>query len=705
MSAKTNNAAALAYLKGRGISELTARVYRIEDSEFDGRAAIKYPTVGLAGTTAYRHKFTDGQRPKVKWDTVLAKQPGHLYYSPGGLKDAIAKASGLLYWLSGEPDVWALHTAFNDSDDERGTGDKPLNASCVFGEGSIPETLADDLALLGVTHILAFPDQDDTGLRAAAKLRRLLASVDMPLFFVALPDAKDINALWMADRAEFWKHWRSPRFIDGALLDQYDHERPHEPTNQPALKLHDDLPQGFYDAIERALNISSYKSDGWSKPIACVLNNHEHDKDTPSAGWNRERKIYSCFKCGISDMLAKDIGAVLGLDWKDYAEPRPRPALERPTPPPAVNGNGSAAPVDAALDSAFEQRRQRLVHHGTKMASRYMGLVTGDASGQGEPVVFPYRCFHDIGGLCRIIPSGMAVGVLGASGEGKTSFTEGGIDALNRMGIDVGIWGAEWTPDYFMARRVQRYGGPTFADMIDFQLWQKEAELRIAPEHRQGRALSLDVQKQAVQIAMDIEGWPGEAMCFYDDDPDGDYLYLEELLDHIGATIRIERKNGRRLNMIVFDYAQLAELRQRVENGNAIEHVIGKIKNHAMKHQYVAWITTQAVKASSKLVRKASSDVLTGDDALYVRDDKFNLFLTLKRHYDTDLSLPEGEQQVPTEFVKVYIAKNSVAASRQIVPMQVDWTRMCWLDRKVETRRIDLEELNDERNRKGNSTW
>lgn len=243
-----------------------------------------------------------------------------------------------------------------------------------------------------------------------------------------------------------------------------------------------------------------------------------------------------------------------------------------------------------------------------------------------------------------------------------------------------------------MQRRVQRYGGPTFTDMIAHQLWQKEHQLNIPLHLRQGQALTPALINSALTISETVSRWTGDVLCFYDSDPTSDYLYLEELLEHIGTTIRIERKNGKRLNLIVYDYAQLAELRARIENGNVVEHVLAKIKNHAMKHQYVAWVTTQAIKASSRLVRKASSDVLTGDDALYVRDDKFNLFLTLKRVYDIDISKPEGEQQTATDFARVYVAKNSVAVSRQIIPMQVDWTRGYWIDRKVDVKHIQLNE-------------
>ena len=73
-------------------------------------------------------------------------------------------------------------------------------------------------------------------------------------------------------------------------------------------------------------------------------------------------------------------------------------------------------------------------------------------------------------------------------------------------------------------------------------------------------------------------------------------------------------------------------------------------------------------------------------------DDKFNLFLTLKRVYDIDISKPEGEQQTATDFARVYVAKNSVAVSRQIIPMQVDWTRGYWIDRKVDVKHIQLNE-------------
>lgn len=172
----------------RGISVAVGTKYGLMESTYDGRPSIKYPTFGMGGGQAHRHKFIDGQKPKYKWDG-RTDQSLFKYYSAGGMKKAIEEAGGLLYWLSGEPDVWTWF--------ETGNG---YNATCCFGEGSVPDSVADDLKVMGVKSVIMYPDLDKPGMEAAWKLRDRL--VDSGIMFMAyrLPgdmgSKRDLNQIW-----------------------------------------------------------------------------------------------------------------------------------------------------------------------------------------------------------------------------------------------------------------------------------------------------------------------------------------------------------------------------------------------------------------------------------------------------------------------------------------------------------------------------
>jgi hypothetical protein len=166
---------------------------------------------------------------------------------------------------------------------------------------------------------------------------------------------------------------------------------------------------------------------------------------------------------------------------------------------------------------------------------------------------------------------------------------------------------------------------------------------------------------------------------------DGGTVYLEDFLELTADTIATGRAEQRRMDVVVFDYVQLAQLKSNVPDGtSATEHAIGLIKAHALQHKYVGFIASQVTKASSK-ASKTEGTMLTSDDAMQIRSDKFNLVLTLNREYVEEMNEETGlMEHKPTGFGFVYVDKNSLGLSRKRVKLETDLAHYMWKDRALD---------------------
>jgi hypothetical protein len=279
----------------------------------------KYPIYDLSGEIlTYRYKATKSDsKPKYWWDGH--KPDDCHYYLLPGLQEAIHQYKGLLYIASGEPDVLAFKSAGID------------NVLCWFGETSVPPDLAAFLRELGVQYVIAYPDCDHTGTKAAEKIAVALQGSSIHFYAAALPnylgEKGDINKLWQ--HVEFERD----AFIAALANDTQALEiKPAKPKSQRSKpKYADTSHHTYYATIEQALGIDAYKGNGWSKQaVACLFHTHEHDDTQPAAHWHRDKHILKCFKCGET-YLAKQVGAALGIEWKDFTaapDNLPRPTLD-----------------------------------------------------------------------------------------------------------------------------------------------------------------------------------------------------------------------------------------------------------------------------------------------------------------------------------------------------------------------------------------
>lgn len=177
-----------ALVKQRRISPATIQTFKIQSD----RNGWQYPVPGFTHPIRWK-AFNSNAEPKYLWNWIgpdgeKHRPPEARYYHAPGLFEAIKAADGVLWIASGEPDIWALHSA------------GVHNALSWFGENAIPPTLATDLLALGVITVHYWPDRDEAGRTALQKLSAALSGTGIMLIAHQLPgeigSKCDIGHIW-----------------------------------------------------------------------------------------------------------------------------------------------------------------------------------------------------------------------------------------------------------------------------------------------------------------------------------------------------------------------------------------------------------------------------------------------------------------------------------------------------------------------------
>lgn len=298
----------------------------------DGRRAQRWKNFNSSAGFKYAWGYADSPAGQTKPDGC------DIYFPlPISIREVIAEHGHSLIIACGEPDAWTFVQA------------GMLNVISFFGEQLIPPDFIATLQDWGVQTVYYYPDRDKTGQQAAHKLAALLAGSDIQLCCCRLPEQagreaiKDINDYYCAlgcsgeaFRDALATLAEVPLIPDAAPLMNH-----HPPV------AHKELPQAFYEAIEQTLGVRHYKPDGWSKPVACPFQDHEHDHRQPAAAWHRDKHILKCFKCGQT-WLAIQVGEALGLHWRDFC---PSDA------PLHTTQDSSPLPEDDDPDETFEMEQ------------------------------------------------------------------------------------------------------------------------------------------------------------------------------------------------------------------------------------------------------------------------------------------------------------------------------------------------------------
>lgn len=312
-----------------------------------------------------------------------------------------------------------------------------------------------------------------------------------------------------------------------------------------------------------------------------------------------------------------------------------------------------------------------------------------------KPIIIPFKSFHQYGGYAKIGMPGKLSGFVGMSGHGKTSFLNTTIDALLRRGENgVGIM-PEFDADEYHWDRLQRYTGYqtehgvtphiTAEMMMDWELWKKEAELGIPAERRQGVALTADEQIAVETTSRQISNWSGSFDLFPMNGK------LEDSLFEMGIAIQERRARGEMVTFCAFDYVQILDMRGDEDTDNSYEAILGLIKRFCMHHQIHGMVTSQVNKTADRSSR-GENRPLTSTDMRYIRDDKFNLLVTLNLHYSAtgEPGLDGNPTMAMTKIAKspyyagmVNIAKNN-KGRKGTLRMMVDFTHLLWIDKHWE---------------------
>lgn len=304
----------------RGISDEVITLFQIQPRA-DGWV---YPVPGDSKALRYKNFNSSTRGPKYKW--LPRKPKGVLYFHAPDFIQAIELASGTVWIASGEPDVWAMHSAGIP------------NVFCwLDGEASVPVSLATDLAAWGVNEVHMAPDRDKTGTESAVRVRARLEGSGIHFIPHQLPEQLGEKG----DVGKAWQQYSSEQLFEDWLLSLPRLALPE--NTQPLMQVQAEagaadasgkgatsLPPEFTTAVETELGVQRYRSNGWSTFVRCPF----HDDRNPSAQWHREMHILHCHACGQT-WKAKEVGAQLGIYLREYyPAPADRSLVSAASPPP-----------------------------------------------------------------------------------------------------------------------------------------------------------------------------------------------------------------------------------------------------------------------------------------------------------------------------------------------------------------------------------
>lgn len=609
-------------LKQRGLLDV-ATAQGWTPLEAAGTLGWAYPVYN-AKAVAYkerRWKSCNGSNPRYRW--IWSKPDNAKYYFVPGAFAEIINTSGNCWLAGGEPDVLAFYAA----------GIK--NAICwLDGEGSPPDTLADDLSHMGVTVLLYAPDRDHQGMVAAHKVRELLDGTGIILLLFELPgdlDSKfDIGDLWIASN---FKPKMFKDTLDGLpALDAID------------AFLHAKQKSGGTPATVRVeSSLKTWRND-WSKLVIAALGSPAvieagnerwhcpfpgHEDKSPSFRISTDKNPsfpWPMCSCGIHEH--KDawdqLAAVLNVDsWDDYKALQA--ANEGYTRAPCGTNDLSRAPEGSAQipdTPKWIEMGDMFTNLQNELKRRYTPEI--------YPFVAPLKSLHKFGGFARFSRRGKLTCISGVSGGAKTLLLKTMMITLLKDGHDVIWWGPEWSPYEYAEQHLQRAGGLTMDQLDEWRLWEYYEKQGNVKEMSAKYGLTKPSQAaidNSIEKLDEIRDWPGK---MYIVDPRFSMTHKQVLETAFELTM-LKTEEGRDMTAFVLDYTQLAQKKGK-QDWTWAESVVNDVKvmcGQALLHGY---ISTQVRKGDSEKVRKGEK--LKEGAAQGLSDQQFNLYLTFTPDVD-----------------------------------------------------------------------
>jgi replicative DNA helicase len=312
----------------------------------------------------------------------------------------------------------------------------------------------------------------------------------------------------------------------------------------------------------------------------------------------------------------------------------------------------------------------RVVTRSSRLAHYLDQLVDMESVNENPPIPFPLRVLHPFGGMTQYIKPGKLIGLVGVSGGGKTSCLETMIDGWLCFNVPCLVWSPEWEADEFIERAVQRYGGPSMADVYAHQVYKQEVKNGITSGGA-GKAISHEQITQASDALDILKGWSEEVG--YIDEPMLSISQLQAQLDETLKTLSFKPR------VLAVDYAQLLHALEADKNVTMYS-LLMRIKAICRQYGLVGLIASQVTKSGAK--EAAGGDLLDGLAARFVNDDAFNLFITINP--DREMTVADNGKKPTGRFLPsavLNITKSSMGMKGK-VRVAVDWERLMFADEK-----------------------
>jgi hypothetical protein len=634
---------------------------------YHGSAGWRYPVYNfkgeqftINGERVYRWKNTDSNGdPKYSW--IPGKPDKARYYLLPGALEAIKAEYGACFLASGEPDVLAYRAAGR------------CNVTCWFdGEASIPATLADDLALMGVSMLTYAPDRDDTGMKSAAGVFNALKDSEIALRVLKLPAEMgskfDINKLWQ--QVNFNTEKFGLALVDAPDIDPVDlylyGEGDTGLTHGADMSFSDDveLPGKFKDDMIRYVEglpgFKRWDADGWAN-FKCPL----HDDKHVSAGYNRESHGFKCFVCGKKS--AKEFGASANINLRDYFD-KPVPK-ERQQPLLSSNGAKPEPPTAPEVP---------LYRDSYDVTLELIAELEGKRLPDSEPMIFPFTILHQFEGFAEIMWPGKLVYISGISGGGKTSYGEFMYETMNRNGDDCVWFGPEWDAPQMKMRALQRDGGLNMSAIGKLRLYHLDERAGVPEPDRRGAYIADGAVQESISKLRNMLSWPGRTYYLT---PDKRHNSMAAILDTIEAIVTVKRGAGRRVRTLFFDYLQRAP-KVGVRGWDWQEMVVSQVKDLCERLELVGVVFIQPTKGESKKTR--DGETLTEASGQGISDQQCNLYLTITPAFHVD--------GTKLDYARVKVVKNSLGRTDDLFQA---WNanRLLWFDREVTLKTVNLNEV------------
>lgn len=456
---------------------------------------------------------------------------------------------------------------------------------------------------------------------------------------------------------EYTKHINEPILLVSDLQDiiAWAHSlKPQEwkpPTQYTGEK---NLNRKLLAALESAFMGQGHKTHGdWincSCPNAAAHKNGDKDY---SFGFNTADGGANCYRCG--GMSIKQMCGYLNIDPASYGGiyERTEPQLSiqqasvpivHPVRPDALNGASSAGiPV--------VKRSERLTNYVNR-------LTDFDTPRVVVPVPFPLRALHKFSGMARVIKPGKVIGIVGVSGGGKTSVLETMVDCWLGLHVPCIVWSPEWSPDEFIERAVQRYGGPRTDELYLHEIFVYEQQNGIT--NGAGVEMTPDQLAAATKAVGTLRQFKQEVG--YLDCP---FMNAAQLQLSIDATLKAIDFKPR---VLIIDYVQLLHAME-TDSNISMYNLLMRLKAICGAYGLVGVLATQVTKDSTR--GQQDGKVLDSLAARYVNDDAFNLFVTINPDRNEDGTFQQS--------AVLNVAKNSVGKKGR-VRVAVNWERLAFSD-------------------------